>query len=495
VPVFEESLAAALERHRLGLLDEARESYLDLLAARPHRPDLHNLLGLISHQRGDARDARRWIRQAIALAPTIAETWKNLVAVDPASASAIPAVRRSAALAPNDAERWFTVDEVSGDGSAVRRGLALDPQSVAGWSRKARRELERSRAQQGLVAARRSSALSQAPAHLDVHERGPAPIGSPSRIGDARFAMPDGEIAIVPYCVEMSGAVVTDDFLVISRDGTILLEGLVPEPRDPLRLTQGVFTLGDRHAIVRRGRIGRVRRAALLGGSRNYYHWLIEHLPRLALLEDDTTRRLIVNDDLAPFQIEMLAHLGITPDRLAMLPAGEWVHVEDLKVVSLLVRSSLVHPAAIAWLRRRFLPKCVRANGRLFISRRKATKRLLLDETRVAEELSARGFSIVEMEERSVVDQIALVAGAEIIVGPHGAGLANLVFASKGCRVIEIEAMGAGRSFFPALAELCGLRYERIVGVPSNPHALQDSDIRLGDTGIGRLIQSLDAVR
>lgn len=43
----------------------------------------------------------------------------------------------------------------------------------------------------------------------------------------------------------------------------------------------------------------------LVGGSRNYYHWMLDYLPRLALAGEDV--KLLVNAGRAPFQDECLA--------------------------------------------------------------------------------------------------------------------------------------------------------------------------------------------
>ena len=54
------------------------------------------------------------------------------------------------------------------------------------------------------------------------------------------------------------------------------------------------------------------------------------------------------------------------------------------------------------------------------------------------EELMGRGFEVVAFEHLSPLEQIATMNGADILIAPHGAGLANMTYAKPGATVIEI---------------------------------------------------------
>lgn len=53
-------------------------------------------------------------------------------------------------------------------------------------------------------------------------------------------------------------------------------------------------------------------------------------------------------------------------------------------------------------------------------------------------ELAARGFAQVAFEHLTPIQQIAQMQAADILIAPHGAGLANMVYAKTGALVIEI---------------------------------------------------------
>ncbi|MBY0135673.1 glycosyltransferase 61 family protein [Paracoccus yeei] len=54
------------------------------------------------------------------------------------------------------------------------------------------------------------------------------------------------------------------------------------------------------------------------------------------------------------------------------------------------------------------------------------------------EELCARGFEVVNFEHLGPLEQVAAMQGADIVIAPHGAGLANMAYARPDTTVIEI---------------------------------------------------------
>ncbi len=484
---FDRSLAEATDHHRSGRLDRAEQIYLRLLREAPQHDGLYDLLGLIAHQRNHRGLARRWLRQALALAPGRAKIWRDQALAEHEAASSF--IARAAAIEPDVAEHWLALDLAAHDKTARCRGLALAPGDGGAWARHAERQLAAGATGIALASAQRAEAIAGRSTALEARSLASPPLPAGCRVAPARLVLDDGEVVIAPYCYSMTGATVTGDFLVLPSATEVLVDGQVPDPADPLQLVSGIATIGPRHALVRKGRTRHAGRAVLLGGSRNYYHWLIDHLPRLALFDPEAGRRLIVNADLVSFQRDSLLHLGIDEDQLLRLGVEDWLEVEDLTVPSMLTRSSLMHPAALGWLRSRFLDARAMpaAPKRIYISRRMASHRRLVDETAAVDLLQSRGVAVLTMEGVSVASQAALFAAAELIVAVHGAGLANLVFASPGARLVEIDAEGSKRSFFPVIAAMNGVHYRRLAGRAVTPHALQYSDITLGEQGLGEL--------
>ena len=74
---------------------------------------------------------------------------------------------------------------------------------------------------------------------------------------------------------------------------------------------------------------------------------------------------------------------------------------------------------------------------RLYVGRLDALHRRVVNETEVARELEKEGFINVVSSRLSFAEQVQLFSDAEVIVGIHGAGLANLLFAPPGAIVVE----------------------------------------------------------
>ncbi|MGL4619669.1 MAG: glycosyltransferase family 61 protein, partial [Chroococcidiopsis sp.] len=76
--------------------------------------------------------------------------------------------------------------------------------------------------------------------------------------------------------------------------------------------------------------------------------------------------------------------------------------------------------------------------NRIFISRRAAKKgRHILNEDELFDMLSKYGFKKYVLEQISVEEQIALFSDSEYVIGSHGAGLSNIIFAEE-IDVLEI---------------------------------------------------------
>jgi hypothetical protein len=101
----------------------------------------------------------------------------------------------------------------------------------------------------------------------------------------------------------------------------------------------------------------------------------------------------------------------------------------------------------------------------IFISRSKAQYRRISNEVSLMEFLSKKGFVSFNLEDLSVYDQAALFNNAEIIIGPHGAGWANLIFCKPGTMIIEIDHGVKGteqRSAYKTMAQCMGCSYHAL---------------------------------
>jgi hypothetical protein len=98
---------------------------------------------------------------------------------------------------------------------------------------------------------------------------------------------------------------------------------------------------------------------------------------------------------------------------------------------------------------------------RIFISRKRSNTRTLSIDVYLEEGLKKLGFGIYELETMSLEEQIQLFRTAEVVVGPHGAGLAWLIFCEENTIVCEICPDVPGKNHYIDISNKCNLQYSR----------------------------------
>jgi Glycosyltransferase 61 len=237
-------------------------------------------------------------------------------------------------------------------------------------------------------------------------------------------------------------------------------------------------------------------------GDHSYYHFLIDILPRLSLL--DTPGVPIPERWYVPlqrgYQREILELAGLLPEA-DVIDADLVPHVQAaaLLVPGLPDAHLRTPPWAVAFIRERLRsPDLDRVPGRrVYITRgTERHTRTLTNELEVVEMLAARGFSVVDPGTLPVADQIRTFAEAEWIVGAHGAALGNLAFASPGASVIELFAPDYVQGCYWRLADCVpGLAYRYLVGNGRPPrHGRMQgvmSDITIDVAALERALDAL----
>lgn len=202
----------------------------------------------------------------------------------------------------------------------------------------------------------------------------------------------------------------------------------------------------------------------------NFYHWLIEILPRLVLYElsDDLHGlRIIVPNSASKF---VKASLSLTKyiDQVWFLDDGVY-QFEKLHILSRLSKTGDVSPWAIKWLNENLVKQQTSSQKkRIYISRADAKYRFVTNESEVQNVLSDFGFETVLMTKHSLEEQIQIFQQAEIVVGSHGAAFAHAAFMKPGSVLIEFFQSGHLTDCFFRIANLKQLKYGFLVGQSEN---------------------------
>lgn len=219
--------------------------------------------------------------------------------------------------------------------------------------------------------------------------------------------------------------------------------------------------------------------ASLLAGggaaAGNYYHWLIDSLPRLHLLKKagfwDKIDYFLVYDGQRRFVVDSLRALGIRPGQVLDLRTHRHF-VADRLLVTSPVRGAGTHTPqwACSFLRQELHAAAAPQTFSPFVylSRRDAPARHVLNEPAVEALLRPYGFETHLLSDYSFGQQLALFAGARAVVAPTGAGLANLVFAPAGTPVVELFPKHFTVVEYPELCYRLNLRHRYLVADAAN---------------------------
>jgi capsular polysaccharide biosynthesis protein len=208
--------------------------------------------------------------------------------------------------------------------------------------------------------------------------------------------------------------------------------------------------------------------ASNIDGHYYYGHWMLDTLPRLALLEKSGIAwdKLVV-PQATRFQRDTLALLGIDASRLI---TGRDLHIEAAKLVVPTLPGLPGNPPrwACDFLRNRFLPlvqATARSDRKIYISRAKAKTRHVVNEGELRQALEKRGFEYVLLEDLPFLEQVRLLNESSFVVSPHSTGLTNLVFCRPGTSVIEIFSPRYVTACWWALANEVELDYGYVLGL------------------------------
>ena len=195
-----------------------------------------------------------------------------------------------------------------------------------------------------------------------------------------------------------------------------------------------------------------------------YYHTLLDDLPQLLhALDFRPDSRILLSRKHPKYIDGMLGFLGIDPATIVL--SDRPLRASLCMFVPKLTRTSFIRPCDLTRLRAALLPRIPDSPHarRIYISRRGTALRPFSNEDELENELRTNGFEILRFEDMPFSEQLAAVRSARVIVAPHGSGLANLVVAHEGTRVVEVMPTAWTRSTFPRLCSQLGLDHRLVL--------------------------------
>lgn len=262
--------------------------------------------------------------------------------------------------------------------------------------------------------------------------------------------------------------------VVVNEGGILTQEGYIIQDtqtslRDQHRLQNQNRDLNSENPLFFKGKLAVIASA----GSENWYHWLLQVLPRLIILKESQLEfdRIYINNLKYPWQYAsleaVLAYLQIDFAKILIVNGDVVIQAEELLLPSvpfIPVKGTPLPHWLVSHLRAIFLKKELMLPGqtsrRIYISRKQATLRRIRNEEALIQLLESFGFRSVELETLSPQEQAMVFNQAQYIIGPHGSGFANLLFTEPGYTLMEIDhGAEPPRSFYQRLTALTGGTY------------------------------------
>ncbi|AMV32758.1 hypothetical protein VN12_11585 [Pirellula sp. SH-Sr6A] len=199
----------------------------------------------------------------------------------------------------------------------------------------------------------------------------------------------------------------------------------------------------------------------------NFFHWLTEVAPRaLAAMQFGNEEAMTyIVDHRSAYQREILQLLGTKPSQWIQPHSHLHLQPDQLLWCNEPTSHLLSEFAARIQLTGRPTKSLPR---KIYISRRKAAHRNLINEQEVDSQLRSEGFECYDFEALPIQSQIELISAADSIVALHGAALAHLIFASPGTQVVEIfPASRQNYDLYPRISRMRGLRHSLVLASQS----------------------------
>jgi len=179
--------------------------------------------------------------------------------------------------------------------------------------------------------------------------------------------------------------------------------------------------------------------------STGYFHWITDVLTRLFVVRDRLDQATL----LLPWEFEKrdfvkssLEVFGVK--HVDFVREDEVVECRSLLLPTHTAPSGHFRDEVILGVRTKLLAAYGDSNykgagERIYISRRGAGRRRVVNEDELCRILTNHGFQTVCTEELSFAEQVKLLSRARYVVSNHGAGLTNMLFMRDDAKVLELR--------------------------------------------------------
>ena len=227
-----------------------------------------------------------------------------------------------------------------------------------------------------------------------------------------------------------------------------------------------------------------------------FFHWMLQVLPRIKLLNDykinwDSIEKIILPEKFgAKFHNQTLDHLNIPKDKILRIESNSVIECENLIIPSIPVKNIFFSKWVYDFLKENFLKKEKKHHDKIYISREKADGRKVNNEKEVFELLKNKGFNKICIEDYDIFTQADIFNSAKEIVCPHGSCLANLAFCEPQTKILEFFSPNYVTPLYWSMSSDLDLDYSYLIGEGNRPP--EGKDPHLGKENITIDIKELE---
>ena len=173
-----------------------------------------------------------------------------------------------------------------------------------------------------------------------------------------------------------------------------------------------------------------------------YFSWLTTYLPKLLLAHKNYPDAIL----LVPEEWSKIGYvcdtLELFPEiKKKIFPTDNHAFIEKFVMAENRPWTSVFYPDQIEQIRNIFIPQIttipLNPIKRIYVSRKKANRRKIMNESEMVVLLKEQGFEEICFEDYTILEQVFLMQNVEVLVSMHGAGLTNVLFMNPHSKLLE----------------------------------------------------------
>lgn len=173
--------------------------------------------------------------------------------------------------------------------------------------------------------------------------------------------------------------------------------------------------------------------------SGGYFHWMCDVLPRILAIDNQLHNCILLLPQRfsSTFIIETLKIFNLKG--IQRIPNKSIVNIKTLLLPTHIAPTGNYNPAIMFNLRDRLINyynrKDISFGDKIYISRKKAEYRYIINESEVENVIKKYGFKTIYFEDYTIMEQISIMRNTKYFVGIIGANLTNMMFMKEGGKV------------------------------------------------------------